>query len=220
MNEFFKDYIKKQLEENGVDIYSKYYKSSGNYQKVKGERVFGGLGRSISLEEFIERYLLTEKKTNETYESIYDMGNPYQLNDTECENEAVAKEIIDILGLSGDNILENTLRTFKRGDGRGCIIKGLQDNLNLDLEAFESKDQRYKREKCKILYFFYMLQNIIFPHTHTLQLLGKPSMENTDNLFLNIDTANGSIIKYIKDSLEKELSLCIKDRIKKRLTPL
>lgn len=46
-------------------------------------------------------------------------------------------------------------------------------------------------------------------------LLSKPSMENIDNSFIDMRTNNGMVIQYIKNSLEKELGLSAKEKIKK-----
>ena len=44
-----------------------------------------------------------------------------------------------------------------------------------DLDNFDKESKRYKYERCKILYFFYMLEHIYFLKTNVLMLLSKPS---------------------------------------------
>ena len=57
------------------------------------------------------------------------------------------------------------------------------------------------------MYFICTLELIHYPGKDVLQLLSKPSMENTDNLFWGWETSNGEIIRHIKTSIEEELSL-------------
>lgn len=197
-----------------VDIHSKYYKSSDNYVKIKNAVRIGYKGSFMSLEEFIERYLLSEKEVQETYENIYDMGNPYKLNEKECEDESVAKELITLIGQVTENNIEaevsDLLLKLRR---KGGLINRLNTYLNIDLENFPKKDLQYKKERCKILFFFFMLENDHFKGTNILELLSNPSMENIDNS-ADIQTRNGIIINTIKTSLEKELSLEIKNKIR------
>jgi hypothetical protein len=161
-----------------------------------------------TLEEYIERDLLKETEVVDTYESIYDMGNPYELSDEECEYTALAKEIINVMSLVGEDDVDAKLIDFvKIFDRPGGLKEQLKESLDFDLELFDKNNNKYKREICKILYFFYMLKNKYFPRINVLELLSKHSMENIDNSFLGMKTVYGRIIKIIKDSLEKELSL-------------
>lgn len=60
-----------------------------------------------------------------------------------------------------------------------------------------------------------MLEHMYFPKTNILMLLSNPSMENIDNVDIGIKTDNGMVVKMIKDMLEKELPLQVKENIKK-----
>ena len=81
------------------------------------------------------------------------------------------------------------------------------------LNELNRNDDREKCERSKILYFFYMLEHKYYPKTNVLMLLDKPSMENIDNTFLGWETQNGEILRTVKESLGKELSLEEKGRI-------
>lgn len=97
--------IKQSLLFHNVDIHNPNYKSSKEYLEIKNTRIITGNGYSVSLENFIERYLLSKQEIDETYDSIFDMGNPYELDDNECTDISVANEII-LLGLSKKNIID------------------------------------------------------------------------------------------------------------------
>lgn len=104
MLELFMDSMKEFLLSYSIDICHNDYKNSEYYSKIKDTRIFGCAGGSMSLEEFIERYLLIDQKT--LYKSIYDMGNTCELVDDKCEDTAVAKEIITVLGLANESDIE------------------------------------------------------------------------------------------------------------------
>ena len=200
------------LSSNNVDIHNCYYKSSNNFLKIKGARIITKNLHIMPLEEFIERYLLSEQEVIKTYESIYEMGNPYILDDEECEDIAVAEEIIlnEPVTKETEKTVEEIVNNFVRPGG---LIERLNTYLGFDLESFSKKDKKYKRERCKILYLFYTLEKTYAP-TNVLMLLGNPSMENIDISFMGKQTHNGAIIKLIKESLEKELPLALKEKIK------
>ena len=149
------------LSSNNVDIHYCYYKSSNNYLKIKDARVITNSLYIMPLEEFIERYLLTEQEVIKTYESIYEMGNPYKFDDEECEDIAVANEISDNeltsnkIEHTGEEIVNNFVRP-------GGLIERLNAYLGFDLNSFSEKDKKYKCERCKILYLFYTFRIYTF----------------------------------------------------------
>lgn len=201
------------LSSNNVDIHNCYYKSSNNYLTIKDARVITNSLYIMSLEEFIERNLLSKQEVIKTYESIYEMGNPYKFDDKDCEDIAVAEEIIlnEPVDKESEKTIEEIVNNFVRPGG---LIARLNTYLGIDLELFPNKDKKYKRERCKILYLFYTLEKK-YAHTNVFMLLGNPSMENIDNSFIGMQTHNGAIIKSIKESLEKELPLATKEKFKK-----
>lgn len=66
MLELFKQNMLDFLQRNGVDIYDCDYKSSENYIKIKNTKIFDSNYGSMSLEEFIERYILTKNEVLDT----------------------------------------------------------------------------------------------------------------------------------------------------------
>ena len=219
MVNLFMESIKKSLTADGVDIDDCNYKNSENYTKIKNDRISGITGGSMSLEEFIERYLLNEKEVFDTYDIKYQMGSNYEFYDDECEYEAVYKEIMSSSGsVSKDDIdteLDDFVYKFERTGG---LIKRLNTYLKFDFDLFDKTSKRNRCEICKILYLFYMLEHKHFPKTNVLMLLSKPSMESIDNSGLGKETCNGNVIRFIKNSLEKELSLSAKEEIKTTVT--
>ena len=207
MSELMKKFYTEMLLYNGVDIHNKYYKTSEEFIRIKNSRMIGP-GNGMSLEEFIERFLLSEQEVEDTYDSIYDMGNPHILTDDECSDISIAEDI-------EENIYERDsieiIQSFHRAGG---LIARLKTYLDFDLELFDKNNRQYNAERCKILYMFYMLEHRCFPKTNILMLLNKPSMESIDNLCIGIKTPTGIILKTIKDMLEKELSLQAKENIK------
>jgi hypothetical protein len=215
MKAFFKQYMAEYLKSNGINIHEIDYKRSKNYAKVKRERIFCGNDGFMTIEEYIERYLLEKYKVAYTYESIYDMGNPHELAGDKCQESALAREILTKMSLVDENDIEAEIEDFVKGLNRqGGLKWRLEKHLDFNIKLFDVINHRQQGELCKIIYFFYMLEHRYFPNTNVLELLSKPSMENIDNSFLKWKTWHGSVIKEIKESLEKELSPCAKNNIK------
>ncbi len=215
------------LYKHGFDIYSEDYRESAGYKNVAGNEIVIGnsqCGYYMSLDEYIKKYLLTKSAYESTYESKYTMGNPQDLDEEDCTYYQVALDIISVkhkcenAGKNMDGhdknkdaveILKETRdfvnRRIKRKDANFFIR--IKKYLNLDLEQYDYTNFQNKRERAKILYFICTLELIHYPGKDVLQLLSKPSMENTDNLFWGWETSNGEIIRHIKTSIEEELSL-------------
>ncbi len=181
------------------------------------------------------QYLPDHSEENESYESIYDMGNNYQLSDEECQLKTLAQYIINQNGQSahmyalnsagfdpskdhGDKIaleaaddydsedVKKIIRQFTRKDDGSGYISKLKKNFNFDLDAFEN-NIRNKREKVKILYLLYKTINKKYPDKRIWELFGKPSMENIDTSYSGSQSSNGDVIMYLKQELEKEIEL-------------
>lgn len=195
----------------GIDITDGNYKSDPHYQELinSGKVLLGFPGGPMSYEELFERVRNTTIGDDGTgYDSIYDMGNPYQLSDEESVDSAVAKEIINSFGL--DETEEDMLRKLVSKEGLAGRFKKF---LNFDLNAFDRENEHYNRERCKILYLFYSLEHKIHPNINVLKLLSKHSMENVDNTGIGWETHNGPIVRDVKEHLGKELTLDKKERI-------
>lgn len=200
-------HVRKYLDSKGVNINALHYKDDENYIKIRDKRIGGFPGGVMSLEEFVDRFMYT----NRAFDSIYDMGNPNEIEADLCTNPAVASEIWYAFYSDSDEITEaNILDELERKKG---LIARIRKYLGIDLNELNRNDDREKCERSKILYFFYMLEHKYYPKTNVLMLLDKPSMENIDNTFLGWETQNGEILRTVKESLGKELSLEEKGRI-------
>ena len=200
-------HVRKYLDSKGVDLSTKNYKREAKYIEIKDKRLDGFPGGAMSLEEFIDRFM----RTNCSFDSIYDMGNPNEIEDSECTDDAVATEIWYSLSLDKEGITEaNVLDELERKSG---LIERIEKYLGIDLNQLIRDDDREKRERSKILYFFYILEHRYYPNINVLMLLDKPSMENIDNTFLGWQTHNGKIVRTVKEALGKELPLGEKGRV-------
>ena len=200
-------HVRKYLDSKGVDLSAKNYKREAKYIEIKDKRLDGFPGGAMSLEEFIDRFM----RTNCSFDSIYDMGNPNEIEDSECTDDAVATEIWYSLSLDKEGITEaNVLDELERKSG---LIERIEKYLWIDLNQLIRDDDREKRERSKILYFFYILEHRYYPNINVLMLLDKPSMENIDNTFLGWQTHNGKIVRTVKEALGKELPLGEKGRV-------
>lgn len=215
-----------------IDITDEKYMESEGFIKYKDALVPVEDSFSIPLEEYIERFLLTDFDKYDLYESFYDMGNPYELTEELCEYNTIARIIIlkedhvtDIDGqlknwenIKNDTYIEKEdqiIHFFTRKKG-GCLEQ-LKKHLNIDLDSFNYETLRNKRERAKILYFIYTQRNWNNQGIQILELLGKPSMENIDHTSWGWETSNGKLIKKIKQSVGKEITLQLKINIEKGL---
>lgn len=230
------------LKKYDIDIYSDDYRKSDGYKQMKGARVFVDDDFSMYLDEYIERFLLNKYKVSGLYESIYSMGNTYELNEEECTDEAVARDIIQINDPEREKDIETWRESKDYSDSRalknaeesidrevneltnlfrrqdGGYIQQIKRYLNIDLDAFNYSNLQNMRERAKILFFVYKLRNKHFCDVNILKLLSKPSMENNDNSFWGWETRNGQYINFIKHEIEKEISPAVKHRIKEKVS--
>jgi len=181
----------------------------------KNEQIQGVPGGSMPYEEFIDRFLL-DADNGDFYTSLYNMGNRREFaQESDYSDEAVVDDITCLLQSLPDEVdneyrEESILDNFCRKHG---LIERVKRYLNFDLGSFNKLDMRNRRERCKILHFFYLLEHEIYLGENVLMLLDKPSMESVDNTFLGWQTHNGKILKFVKESLGKELSLEEKGRV-------
>lgn len=230
------------LLKHGIDIYAYDYKESKGYKNIENTRISFEDTFSMALDEYIERFLLTDYEIYSLYESIYSLGNPEPLNEEECKYETLAYEIVQRTDPGMDSETKQKIKQLEKSkkpkdndkaeieklketerinDKVNAITRQLQDYtrqlkkyLNIDIELFDYNDFQNKRERIKILYFVFTLKKE-FHHINILELLSKPSMENIDNAFLGWQTSNGKYIREVKRPIEKEISLTIENDIKK-----
>lgn len=186
------------LLKHGIDIFCDDYRETDGYKRLAGALVCSDGNSSMALDEYIEHFLLDAYHVYDLYESVYNMGNPAELTEAECSDEAV-----------------DTVRMFVRKDSG--YIQQLKKYLNFDLDAYDYDDIQNQRERAKIFYFIHTLKKK-FSGINILQLLGRPSMENIDNSFLGWETSNGKYVKFVKHEIEKELSLSRKSNIRKAVS--
>lgn len=199
--------VSKILQDKGANINVPNYKHKDrDYTRIRNEYILGFPGGAMSLEEFIDRFMPTEY----TFESKYDMGNSCEIEDSECTEYAIITEIMR----NYDDKRVPTIDDIRyRINRKGGLIDHIEKCFGINFNKLGRKDAREKRERSKILYFFYMFNFRKYPNTNVFRLLDKPSMESIDNTFLGWQTHNGNIVKFVKESLGKELSLEEKDRV-------
>jgi len=193
MTSFLEDYLREYLKFNDIDLYN--YKNSDNYTKIKSKQLFLPSVGNISFDDLIERFLADKNQLLSHYESIYNMGHIHEIeiNDEEYEDNCVALEIIQKLSIkpskpTGKKLSFEEMEQIRADEEieadefvekftrPGGLIERLKTYLNFDLDNFDKESKRYKYERCKILYFFYMLEHIYFLKTNVLMLLSKPSI--------------------------------------------
>ena len=226
-----------------IDIYDPNYRKSVGYKSMEYVRVlscrhlFPDRHLSMALDEYIERYLLTEDEVQSTYPSIYSMGNPYELKDEECSDFSVALAIVKetaqadkISKAKADKISEEdkaVLEELAKADAKefvrkftckGGYIEQLKKHLGVDLNSFCYDSHCYdglqnKRERAKILYLVYKAKKEPFKNVNVLLMLSKPSMENNRLASLGVRGTNWEYIHFLRHEVEKELPLETKDTI-------
>lgn len=203
--------IEEYLIWQGIDISKPNFKEPKAYNKIKDRKALNLKNNTITLEKYIEEYLLRGKHCV-VYESKYDMDCPYD-SEYMYSEEDMAQKILMAMGDFPEDTDVNDEKSIEAGDmieagrdlvkafhRRDCgLIDRLKKYFKFDLTLFDTKDDKYEYEKCKILYFFYMLEKMYFPDTNVLELLSKPSIESISA------TYNGMIIEFIEMSLRKEL---------------
>lgn len=207
--------IRKILQYRGIDIKNLIYKDAANYQEIKNEQIQGLPGGSMSLEEFIERFLL-DRNNGCYYISLYDMGNPVEFpKPSDYSDESVADDIACLLYplADGADNREHVIAILNTFGSKSGLNERIKKYLKLDLDSFDKLDTRNRRERCKTLHFFYLLEHESDRKKNVLMLLDKPSMESIDNSPLGWETHNGEVVGFVKESLGKELSLEEKDRV-------
>lgn len=220
-----KAYVEELLHNLKIDITDDKLKFFDVYKDIKDISIFVGKEHPLmSLEEFIERFLIVKEEIEKYYITPFEMGcretiPADRLNDDELIDEIYycfcglrtisGEESTDKKCCTGwiedkDEVKSNIKNYFFR---KGGLIDRLNNKLKFNLNKFDKDNLIYRQEYYKILYFFYWVEKVKFPDKRVLQLLSNPSMENIDNSFWDEFTHNGYIIKTLKETLGKELSL-------------
>lgn len=221
MFENYKNEIIEYLQKKSIDIKESSYKKSEKFFKIRNTHIWVKNFCPMPIEEYIERYLLSKKEVTATYESIYDMGSPVAMDQIYCNYKLLANEIIKNIELDKKEAIEEIAITRNLKRKKTGLIARLKKYLNFDIDLFYKDNMKDQREIFKILYFFYTMENSDNNkkrrNKKVLLLLSKYSMENIDGYFINKNTYNGTLIKGIKNSLEKELNLASKEKIRNSL---
>ena len=194
-----------------IDILSPDYRQTEGYKREADALIRIDEYSLMAMDEYIEHFLLDKHNVYDLYESIYSMGNPYELTEDECTDEAVAKAIIQIEGKEGEWFVEDLAKTFTR---KGGYIQQLKEHLQIDLDSFDNRKIRNCHDRAKILFFIYTLKKA-YSEVNILQMLGNPYMENIDNSFLGWKTSNGDYVKYVQHEIEKEIAPELKTNVRK-----
>lgn len=196
----FKNIIKEFLESQSIDINNPEYESSEQWQRIKDISI-----SKIRLEEFVKMHLMADETGFESMQYKYEMGNNSAITEEECEDRVLAEHIIfEFVDRDKeeddeiDNEMEVICNYFKR------LQERLKEYLNFDLEKFDNNNNKNKIERSKILFFFYMLEKEYFSNKEILTVFNKPSMENIE--INKVRSFGGMVIKFIKKSLEREMS--------------
>ena len=218
-----------------IDIYDPNYRESAAYKSMEYVKVFSRryllsdrhLG--MALDEYIERYLLTEEEVQRTYPSIYRMGNPHELSDEECSDFSVAFAIVkeaeqtDKMSIEDKAVVEDLAKAdakelVKIFTCQGGYTEQLKKHLGIDFDSFCYHSDCYegfqnKRERAKILYLVHKVKKEAFKNINVLLMLEKPSMENNRLASLGIRGTNWEYIYFLRHEVEKELPIDEKDFI-------
>lgn len=188
-----------------IDINDKDFNKTDAYKEHAG-MTFGTYdGVSLTLGEYIERFLLADFDLYDYHESIFSMGNPYEL-DLGSEEELftlVATEIAEQTGVEAEDRTSELTKTLQNYP---TLIKKY---FGLDLTLFDDSEHGSRCEIAKILYYFYMLKHQEFPQVNIFDLLSKPSMENIALADFLQETYNGHIIHRVLMDIRKELPLSV-----------
>ena len=213
------------LYNEGIYLYSPGYKLEGAYLEQKDKWIDDEKKGRFSTENYIERFLLDDTVKQAVYknESKYAMGNPYRLSPKECTLRGVAKAIAERYYSNAECtkiIIDAFIKSFYAKHG---ICDRLKRDLGFDIDMFNK--EQYGAEIYKIIYFIYEMENIKIPELlgqtrfELPEFIKKSSMESVDiSIFdeqedYGRETYNGKITRLIKNIIEKELDLKVRDKI-------
>ena len=166
------------LHERGIHIYEDNYKTSQQYSTIKDDWIYINANEVISTENYIERFLLDRQRLLDVYanESIYAMGNPYDLADDKCKladflldeqlrDSLTEEEIDEDLPVKSDAIIKEAdldlikmLLRLNSTTISGGLIFRLRTSLKFYVTEFPL-EKEYKAEICKIVYLFLKLEH-------------------------------------------------------------
>lgn len=214
MRDYFLKYVKQQLEEAGVDIHKRGFIYDEPFKSFENDYVYTGLDGYISYREVIERYLLSDEERIALYDSKYEMGNIVLLRTEDCTYEALAEELTDMFHDDRTVVASEFTRN-------GGLRQRIKSSLGIDFTKFhDGKNKEHTEAEFKILYLFYHIENCRDEKRNVLKMLANPSIENVDNTAVGIETSNGRIMKELKDSVGREISVEFRGKVKRALSQM
>lgn len=235
------------LYKKGIYIYRDDYKGSIKYSQEKDVWISIDDSTIMSTENYIEYFLIDKNRLLDLYEqeSIYVMGNPFEMDDEECKlaealiaksaiqtdyeeeiDEAVETEqISQKIKTADSNFIAQLCRkshpaSYKR-KGTGGLVTRLYRDMHFNIADFLLKEE-YKAEICKIIYFFTVLEHTTI--IRDLQEKGQASGKRGTNKqyfnstdFLSRPSMENTGAKFLCDKKSKRFNGKVTDFIKNEL---
>ena len=178
------------LMKHHIDIFQPDFRSSEGYQSLKEFPIqicdeIGTVMRTLSLEDYILKYLLDSQESIKYFESKYSMGTTIKLEKEDCDYTNIVAEILrntkdsdksdeaktlaEMLewgktshGINQDVIQEDINQSSKtifyhRVDRNHGVISQYKKYLKIDLDSFD--DETYIDDKIKMIIFPFYLKH-------------------------------------------------------------
>ena len=207
--DFFKDFLIRELRDKGIDIFKDDYYLNEEFKKLESEYLLDKIVMPKSW--WIEKHIVGQERLRKIY-GIYALG---------VEHEFSEKELADREWMDDLAIKYNEAKTGKEGGGRtvkdirqylyrkdkskdGREELGLVERLRMlgfDIDKFDG--QKAKGERIKLLYFLFGFE--FEKEAKIRPFLSQPSFENIDNNIACDKTRNGELMAYLKNNIMKEI---------------
>lgn len=183
---------KADLEINKIDISSDDYDIQNDKAFRKLDTIFVSEdGKVISESWFVEKYMIGQERIESKY-GCYLMGLDRKLTEEELEWDYLYKQL-DIRYPDSD-----AKRNITRTDKKGLLIR-IKETLGFDLNDFPNEQQA----RMKLLYLLYCFEREF--GVEFSSYFNNPTLENTDDLIVNVKTKNGHLMEYLKRQIVREL---------------
>jgi hypothetical protein len=184
-----------------IDINDDNYRKMDNFIKLKDILIMDTENRFIYSEAwFVEKYIVGQERYEKIY-GCYEMGVERSLNELELNLDQMCRALtiysVECCEMDQKDIYRNITRNGKKTG----LIQRLKEQLDFDINDFDD-DQ----EKLKLLYLCYRFERRFGNKTLTA-FLKKPSLENVDNSYTEIQNVNGEMMAFLKRSLEREVAV-------------
>lgn len=183
---------KADLEKYKIDISSDDYDIQNNKAFRKLDTIFVAEGGKIINESwFVEKYMIGQERIESKY-GCYTMGLERKLTKEELEWDYLYTEL--------DTRYPNSdaKRNITRSDKKGLLIR-IKETLGFDLYDF-SNEQQARMKLLHLLYCFEREFGVEFS-----SYFNNPTLENIDDIIVNIETKNGHLLEYLRRQIVREL---------------